>query len=150
MHETPFSFLALAAAFALLATTAQATADDECRGVRVNVAANLSEAWASAARDLSAQIPANSDDRCVSMTLLVEPAPDNTAKLSATAQDGRHADRIVLKPSALGSTALGLLASLPPDDQSAPPVTAAPKDDASAPPASAAPAPSSSDASTPI
>ncbi|MEO7112663.1 MAG: hypothetical protein ABI183_19610, partial [Polyangiaceae bacterium] len=148
MHETPFSLLALAGCCALLATSAQATADDECRGVRVNTAANLSEPWATAARDLSAQIPANSDDRCAAMTLLVEPAKDDTAKLSVTAQDGRHADRIVLKPSALGSTALGLLASLPPDEP-APRSIAAPTDDAGAPQSPAAPAPSSSNAIAP-
>lgn len=150
MHETPFSILALAAAFAFFGASTQAAADDECRGVRVNLAANLSEAWASAARDLSAQIPAISDDHCAAMTLLVEPAKDDTAKLSATAQDGRHADRIVLKPSALGSTALGLLAALPPDEDPAPRAIAASKDDAGATQSPAAPASSSSNADHPL
>ena len=150
MHETPFSLRALVVAFALVATSVQAREGDECRGVRVNISANLSEAWAGAARDLSAQIPANSDDRCAAMTLLVEPAKDGTATLSATAQDGRHADRIVMKPSALGSTALGLLASLPPDEEPAPRPLAAPKkDDVSAPLAAAAPTASSSNAIAP-
>jgi hypothetical protein len=144
MHESSPLFFALAAGLALVATAAQVGADEDCRGVQVNAAANLSEPWANAVRDLSAQIPANGDGRCAAMTLLVEPAENDSAKLSATARDGRHADRIVPKPSALGSTALGLIASLPPDEP-APPKNTPPKTEASAPatPGSAAPVSSS-------
>jgi hypothetical protein len=154
MHESSPLFVALAAGLALVASAPKVGADEQCRGVQVNAAANLSEAWANAVRDLSAQIPANGDGRCVAMTLLVEPAENDSAKLSATARDGRHADRIVPKPSALGSMALGLIASLPPDAP-APPENAPPKTEASAPataasaaPASSSPAASSSAASS--
>lgn len=149
MHASSPLFFALAGAFALVAISAQVAADEECRGVRVNAAPNLSEPWANAVRDLSAQIPANGDGRCAAMTLLVEPAENDTAKLSATATDGRHADRIVSKPSALGSMALGLIASLPPDEPAAtknPP----PKSDAVAPTASASATPVASSSPPPI
>jgi hypothetical protein len=114
----------------------------------VNAAPNLSEAWTSAVRDLSAQIPADGEGPCAATTLLVEPADNDTAKLSATLSDGRHADRIVAKPSALGSTALGLIASLPPDVPDAP-TNPPPKTDARAPAPSATPLASSSPAPQP-
>ena len=109
MHETSSTFIALAAGLAFSATSARARAEAECRGVHVIASSDLSEAWASAAKDLKAQIPAVPDDQCASMTLSVDPADGDAAKLSATSRDGRHADRIVQKPSALGSTALGFV-----------------------------------------
>jgi hypothetical protein len=136
MHETSSTFIALAAGIAFIAISARAEGEAECHGVHVIASSDLSEAWASAAKDLKAQIPAVPDDQCASMTLSVDPADGDAVRLSATAHDGRHADRIVPKPSALGSTALGLVASLPPDE--APPPAPPPKPTASPTPANSA------------
>lgn len=111
--------MALATAACLVAVAVRAQAEGPCRGIEIVAAPDLTEAWANATRDLELQMPEVPTGECVAMTLSVQSAGEGKARLSATARDGRHAERVVDKPAALGSTALGLVASLPPDETAA-------------------------------
>ncbi len=103
-----------------------AKAQQSCDGVRLSLADDLSPAWREAADRLRSELAAG-DAPCVSATLLVENATDGAARLSATTPDGRHTERVLTKVSALVPTALGIVASLPPDPPIAAPVTKSPR-----------------------
>lgn len=94
-----------------------------CDKVTVELAESLSKDWIAAGVDLRSAL-ATSEAPCTAVALRLEPAATG-ARLSATTPDGSIADRAIAHPSALVPTALGLVASLPPDV--APPPPAAPK-----------------------
>ncbi|MEO8797529.1 MAG: hypothetical protein ABI551_06570 [Polyangiaceae bacterium] len=94
-----------------------------CDKVTVELAESLSKDWIAAGVDLTNAL-ATSEAPCTAVALRLEPAATG-ARLSATTPDGSIADRAIAQPSALVPTALGLVASLPPD--AAPPPPTAPK-----------------------
>jgi hypothetical protein len=91
-----------------------AHAQPSCDGVRLDLADDLSPTWREAGIRLRSELAA-SEAPCVSATLLVENASNGGARLSATTPDGRHTERVLTKVSALSPTAMGIVASLPPD-----------------------------------
>lgn len=90
------------------------SATEGCDGVRLDVSDSLAPAWRDAASALRSDLVA-SEAPCVSALLTLAPAANDAALLTVTTTDGRHADRLVSKPAALVSAALGLVATLPPD-----------------------------------
>ncbi|MEO8876099.1 MAG: hypothetical protein ABI461_10970 [Polyangiaceae bacterium] len=156
MHGRRSTITVLVAAFWVATFSVRAHASDSCRAMEVTLSSDLDETWSSAARDLRKQLPASAPGECIAMTLSVRPDGNGAALLVATARDGRHAERRVDKPSALGAIALGLVASLPPDDITEAEVSAADAEKKSAavkpaPPTSAivaSPPPSPAPAST--
>ncbi len=99
-----------------------ANAQQRCDGVRLDLADDLSPAWREAGIRLRSEL-VGSEAPCVSATLFVENAPNGSARLSATTPDGRHTERLLTKVSALVPTALGIVASLPPDPPRVSPAT---------------------------
>ena len=105
--------LAFASANALPGRVAAAA--PPCTGVRVHGALDLAPEWTTAVRELVSELPPVEEGGCAAVTLSIEPAPERAARLSAMAADGRYAERTLLRPSALAATALGLVASIPPE-----------------------------------
>jgi hypothetical protein len=82
---------------------------------RVEQPADLPAAWAGAVAELRSQIARLQASECQPMVLTLTVAPDGrTARIAATASDGRRAERDVGRPDALVATGLGLLMSIPP------------------------------------
>jgi hypothetical protein len=103
---------------ALVGTTAgrgstRAFAAGPCAGVRVHGAPDLTPPWAEAVGRLLAELPPIAESTCAAVTLAVEPALDGGARVVALTADGRYAERILPRPSALVATTLGLVASIP-------------------------------------
>jgi hypothetical protein len=109
--------MAFATMFCVTALSARASGQAACAGIEVVGSAELSASWATATDDLRKQMPIAAPGACAAMTLTVQPDAEGEARLVATSKDGRRAERLVDKPSSLGAMALGLVASLPPDEQ---------------------------------
>ena len=104
------------AGLVITASGHEALAQHSCDGVRLELSDDLSPTWREAGQQLRTELVA-SDAPCVSATLLVTPATGG-ARLSATTPDGRHTERVLTRVATLVPTALGIVASLPPDPPS--------------------------------
>ncbi len=131
--------MAFATMFCVTALSARARGQAACAGIEVVGASDLSASWATATEDLRKQMPVAAPGACAAMTLTVQSDAEGQARLVATSKDGRRAERLVDKPSSLGSMALGLVASLPPDEMRGDVKTMSAPDQQTAPPSSTAP-----------
>ncbi|HEX8791118.1 MAG TPA: hypothetical protein VF765_09195 [Polyangiaceae bacterium] len=119
-----------AGAVVALATATRADADAGAGDAavpcaRVDAAAELPAAWAEALAELRAQIAKLRAGECEPMVLSLAVAADGrSARVAATASDGRRTERDVARPEALVATGLGLLMSVPPGSTSTPTATA--------------------------
>lgn len=115
-HLRPATF-ACSLTLALVVNPRDASAANDCDGVQLDLSDDLSPTWQEAGRRLRSELVA-SNAPCVTAKLSVDPAPGGV-KLSATSADG-HTTRMLTRPASLIPTALGIVASLPPDAQRAP------------------------------
>jgi hypothetical protein len=97
----------------IAASSRSASATNNCDGVHLDLSDDLSPAWQEAGARLRAELVA-SDAACVNATLTIEPAPGG-ARLTATSADGSRTTRLLTRTASLVPTALGIVASLPPD-----------------------------------
>ncbi|MGA2451329.1 MAG: hypothetical protein ABTD50_21935 [Polyangiaceae bacterium] len=97
-----------------------------CAGVRVDAPASLSPRWMEAARDARQAVTNSSGLDCAWVEVSVSPVRVDSVggeevRVSATTADGRQAERVVRRPSALAPTIVGLVASIPDDGTGGPP-----------------------------
>jgi hypothetical protein len=122
-----------------------ARADEPCVKLEADGTDALSREWSDAIEELKRELGRMPTGECRPVTLVLA-ARQGTVRLVAIGQDGRRAERDLTGPSSLGSTALGLVLSIPsepppagqPGAAVAPPAAAATAAPA-APPASATP-----------
>jgi hypothetical protein len=100
-------------------------ADSTCAGVRILTPPSLPLEWAEALSSLGEKVPTASNARCAAITLSLDANAAGVVRLEAMAADGRYAERVVARPAALAATALGLVASIPPEES--PPRSPAPE-----------------------
>ncbi len=112
-----------------------------CNAVRVVESGELAAAWGPAVSALRAQVARLSPAECTDVTLVVQ-AQRGGVLLTASTSDGRRGERALSRPASLVPVALGLIASVPPEEstespptpEEAPTPTALPPPDAPAPP----------------
>jgi hypothetical protein len=115
-----------------------------CESVRIEGPPSLAPRWADAVREAQHALATAADIDCVGIIeVSVSPMTDDAAgdehvRVSATTVDGRRAQRVVHKPSALAPTIVGLIASIPEDSPAMPRSVEAPVP-ASTPPPTVAP-----------
>ena len=113
-------------------------APDACSGVRLDAPTDLAPRWAEAARDAQRVLANASGLDCAGIevsvsSVLVDALGAEEVRVSATTVDGRRAERVVRRPSALSPTIVGLIASIPEDSPGAPPVRQVPAEGAPSP-----------------
>jgi len=96
-------------------------ASPPCATVRIDEPSDLSPAWADAVREARRSLAHAAEVGCDGVTVFVsgvstDHAGEESVRISAMAVDGRRAERLVRKPSALPPTIYGLLASVPDDE----------------------------------
>ncbi len=120
-----------------------------CSAVRVVQSGDLGPGWREAVAALRAEVASLGPSECAEVTFVVQGDKDGVL-LTASTLDGRRGQRAVTRPSSLVFVALGLMASIPPEESVEPPPAAEspsaaelPPPDAPAPPArtAAPPAP---------
>jgi hypothetical protein len=91
----------------------------DCKNVRILSDTRLPAEWADAVRDAELHL-STLETRCVVLEVRVEPAGVTGLRVRAAAE-GRRAERLVPKPSALTPTIVGLVSSIPADTLNTPP-----------------------------
>jgi hypothetical protein len=104
----------IAAAGVVLALASKATASDAVACVRLDAPSNAPALWREAIDELRARL-AHDAAGCTPTSLSIV-VTEPQARIVATTADGRTTERTVHRPDALVATALGLTASIPPDE----------------------------------
>jgi|HubBroStandDraft_6_1064221.scaffolds.fasta_scaffold63667_2 hypothetical protein len=134
-----FVFAGTASLAVLTGTVRGVRAQEPC--ARLVAPPDLGPRWLEAMQELTRELAELPPAQCRPMTLVVEPV-DGAVRLTAQAQDGQRAARMVAQPSLLVPVALGLVVSGAPD-------AAAEEEPTPPPPANAVPPARSAEVSAP-
>lgn len=110
---------ALAATLLLGVVSVETRSDEACGDVRIEVQPDLGEEWMAAVHQLHDELAHLGRGDCERVTLSLR-REGGVVRLVAIGADGRRAERVLERPSALVPTALGLVLSIPAEAPSPP------------------------------